>query len=434
MKPVEEVTACVVDYGSFIYLARRLAETMQKVYYYSPFEQEFLGVNRCVIGDGFGDIERLDNPLCPDVLPEIDLFVFPDIGYGSLQHHLKGMGKAVWGSMGADELELIRTKFIATVKKLGMPMVPSVTVKGLGALWEHLQGVDNKWIKVNRFRDDMETWKHFNAQYTARKLEELAKKWGPLKEEITFVVQDEIEDAQEIGFDGWCVDGFYPPESFQGYEKKNELYLGAKLAYDRLPEQVQYVNQKFAAILADYGYRNFWATELRVQGDTPYFIDPTARMPGQTGEQLLRTCKNLPEIIWQGAHGELVAPVWAHTHAAEATMHYTAAAAEDWKTLAVPDEAEPWTMLYHCCKLDGAYHFPPHKSDELGIVMGVGGSTKAAIEDLYSHIELFKDAPVSFHTNEFPDLIVQIDEAEKKGLEFSPTPTPDPEEVLEIKG
>lgn len=434
MKTVEEVTACVIDSGTFVPLARRMAETMQKVYYYSPFEQEFLSAARCVIGDGIGgNVQRLDHPLCPEVFPEIDLFIFPDIGFGGMQKHLRGLGKAVWGSMGADELELLRTKFVALLEKLDMPLVNTLTIRGLTDLWEHLQGVENKWIKVNRFRDDMETWKHINADYSARKIEALAHQWGPIKDEIVFVVQDAIEDAQELGYDGWCIDGMFPDETFQGYEKKNELYLGSMRPNSQLPEQVKYVNQQFAPVLAEYGYRNFWATELRIKGDTPYFIDPTARMPGQTGEQLLRTCANLPEIIWRGAHGEIVPPEWTATHAAEATMHYTESDPETWKTLEVPPSVEKWTMLYRYCRLDGLYHFPPAKCDELGIVMGLDNNVKASIESLYEHIAEFKDAPVSFHTEGFVDLIAQIEDAESKGMEFSDKPLPEPEEAIEIK-
>lgn len=74
LKPVEEVSCVVVDYGSFESLADKLAETMETVYYYSPFEQEYRDINRCVIGEGLENVIRLDDPLEPDVLEQIDLF------------------------------------------------------------------------------------------------------------------------------------------------------------------------------------------------------------------------------------------------------------------------------------------------------------------------------------------------------------------------
>src|SRR5271168_4807113 len=99
MKKVNDVVAAVVDYGTFISVADKLAETMKKVYYFSPYETEYQDVRDCIKGEGLDKAERLDELLDPDKLDEIDLFVFPDIGFGGLQRLLRKMGKAVWGHM-----------------------------------------------------------------------------------------------------------------------------------------------------------------------------------------------------------------------------------------------------------------------------------------------------------------------------------------------
>src|SRR5271156_1381335 len=99
VKPVQDVRACVIDYGTFIDVAAKLGETMAKVYYHSPVDQEYQNVRDCVLGEGLENVERLDDLF--DKLDEIDLFVFPDIGFGSLQRHLRSRGKAVWGHQGA---------------------------------------------------------------------------------------------------------------------------------------------------------------------------------------------------------------------------------------------------------------------------------------------------------------------------------------------
>jgi len=52
MKPVENVTCAVVDYGNFLSLADKLGETYKKVYYYTPFETEYRDISRCVTGYG----------------------------------------------------------------------------------------------------------------------------------------------------------------------------------------------------------------------------------------------------------------------------------------------------------------------------------------------------------------------------------------------
>lgn len=430
MKDISEIVACVVDAGTFVTLAEKIGEKTSETYYYSPFEQEYLGVERCIIGDNLTQITRMDDFLDPDILDTIDLFVFPDIGYAGLQRHLKSLGKMVWGSMGASDLELFRTKFLKVLKTVGLPIINSEKIVGVTDLGEHLKQVKNKWVKINRYRDNMETWHHIDYQHSQRELEHLSQLFGPVKENVIFVVQDDIETDVEIGYDGWIIDGQFPESSFQGYEKKNQLYLGSLMPYDKLPEGVREVNEKFAPILAEMGYRNFFATEIRVKDDVPYFIDPTPRMAGQTMEQLLETCDNLPEVILAGAQGQVLQPKFNCEFAAEATLHYTAGGENQWKTFRVPDEVSPWVKLYRYCFCDGAYQFPPHKSDEVGVVLGTGDTIEAAIDHLKENFEAMKGEPVTIDIAGFVDLLNAIKSAEDAGIEFTDQPIPESSVVL----
>lgn len=443
MKPIEDIVACVIDYGSFISLADCMARKCRKVYYHSPAEQEYLGIERSVIGDGFLTFERLDDPLQPKALKEIDLWIFPDIGYGGFQRHLRhDLGKLVFGSMGASDLELARTKFLDVLKEVGLPVVHTEEVIGLTRLASLLKKVERKHVKINYFRENMETWKHRDYFNSERELERLSTVFGPLKEFIRFVVQDEIVDEPgspvvEIGYDGWMItspDGEpqFPASSFQGYELKNELYLGSELPAEEQPESVRYVNEKFAPVLAKYGYRNFWATEIREKNGVPNFIDPTARMAGQTMEHLLETCTNLPEVILAGAQGVVIQPQFSAKFAAEATMHYKSAnAGEAWKSFRVPEEIQRWVKMYHCCFADDAYQYPPYKLDELGVVVGNGDTVEAAIDNLKEHFDALKDEPVSIEMSGFADLIKEIKTAQKEGIKFSDSPLPKPTIALE---
>ncbi len=429
MKDASEVTCLVVDAGTFIPLAEKLSETFKKQYYYSPYESEYLSVDRCVIGDGLPTVERLDEFLDPKVFDTIDLFVFPDIGFGGLQRHLRSLGKAVWGSMGFSDYELYRTQFLKLLKETGLPIIPYEVKRGITELDNHLRSVENKWIKVNRYRGDMETWKHIDYAHSIPMLDHLRVTFGGVQELVTFVVQDDIETDVEIGYDGWCVDGEFPESSFQGYEKKNQLYLGSLKSYDDLPDEVKFVNEKMSPTMKRFGYRNFWATEIRIKDGTPFFIDPTPRMPGQTGEQLLESCSNLPTVIWEGANGILTKPEFIFSHVAEATLHYTAGS-DGWKIFALPKESEKWVKLYQFCIVNGLHKFPPSKIDELGVVLGGGESTEEALDHLKENFEAIKDEPVSIELSGFDELAGQIEEAEKVGIEFSNEPLPSTEEVL----
>jgi len=432
MKSTQEVHALVWDFGTFISLAETMAEQMEKVWIYTPFEKEFLDARDCCKGDGLPRVERTDEPLDPDFLKTIDLVVFPDLHFAGHQRLLRSMGKAVWGAFGAGDLELYRTRFIDTLDKLGLPHVKSVTIRGLSKLSEHLKKTKNKWVKLNRFRENMETWHHIDFVHSQRMLQKLAVAFGPIADYVVFVVQDDIESDAEIGYDGWCVRGEFPESSFQGYEKKNELYLGSRLDYKELPEEVRAVNEAFSPVLADYGYQNFWATEIRKKGDKSYFIDPTARMPGQTGEQLMSTCKNLPDVMWKGANGELGKPDFVSQFAMEATLHYKDWEPGDWKTLVIPDEVSPWFKPYHYMMADGAYHFPPHRNDEVGVIIGQGDTIEDAWNHLNANLELLKDEPVCANTKEFADLLASVKSAEEQGMTFAPNEEiPEPELAIQ---
>ena len=425
MKDFKEITAVISDYGTFQSLAVRLAKDYKKVYYHTPIDDEYRNVKDCVIGDGLEGVERLDELVTPDTMKEIDLWIFPDIGWGGLQKYLRSIGKAVWGSMGADEYELYRTRFLSLLKKIGLPVIHSEKVVGLTNLIEYLKDKKNKWVKINRYRENMETWHHLDYEHSQRMFEYLALEFGGVKDFVTFVVQDHIESTQELGYDGWNISGQYPESSYQGYEKKNELYLGTELSYKDTPDEIKVVCKAFAPLFEEIGYRNFASFEVIVKDKISYCIDPTFRLPGQTGEQLLETCSNLAEVIWRGANGELIKPKFDFKFAVEATIHYTENS-DIWKTIRVPKEVERWVKLYHYCIVDGAYQFPESKNDELGVLLGVGNSIEGAIERLKKNLELLKDEPICCHLQGMTDLLEEAKAAKEQGIKFAekvPSPT-----------
>lgn len=437
LKPVEDVVACVVDYGTFIPIAEKLAETMRRVYYYSPFEIEYQDVRDYSKGFGLDHVEKLDELFDERAFNRIDLFVFPDIGFGALQRHLRSQGFAVWGHLGATELELNRDFFLNVLESVGLPVIPYEKVVGLNALKDHLRGVDGrKWIKINRFRNNMDTWRFDDYESSEDYLESLSVQFGAMRDHVIFIVQDDMESEIEIGYDGWCIDGQYPPQSWQGYEKKNELYLGSVLSTEALPPEIRLVNEAMAPVLAQYGYRGWWATEIRKGPDgLPYFIDPTPRMPGQTGEHQLETMANFADVIWRGANGIVVPPDFAYQYVVEATIHFDpnktdATIVDPWKSLQVPTEIAPWFKGYHYSRVNGVYKFGNRGSDEVGVLCGVGNSIKEAIDHLHDNLRAMKELPVHANPEGFADLLKAVKKAEKQGVNFGGGKIPAPESVL----
>lgn len=425
----------VIDSGTFAALAERLSRDVQ-ISYYSPFEQEYLGLERCCLGDGFDSFERVEEYMDPDHFNSVTRWVFPDLGFQGFQKYLRSLGKPVWGSFSAMDFEWSRTRFLKMVESIGLPIAPYTVIRGLDNLREHLKTVERKWVKINRYRDNAETWFHSDYEHSLGELDREAVEFGPLSNGIVYVVQDEIKGTDdspviEIGYDGWCIDGKFPKSSFAGFEAKNELYLGSLMDYDKLSDEVRGVNDAISSLLKEAGYRNFFATEIRVKDGVPYFIDITPRMAGQTQEHLLETCTNLTEVIRGGSEGELIVPEFSHQFAAEATMHYkTQNESEGWKTIRVPKESREWFKLYRCCYYDDAFQFPKGRNDELGVVIGLGDTIEESIDNLKENFESVKDEPVSIEVAGFADLLEQIKDAEKEGVEFSDQAVPKPEIAL----
>jgi hypothetical protein len=432
MKDAKEVVACVIDYGYFISLADKLSETFDTVYYYSPFEHEYLNLNDCVVGDGLDRVERMDEFFAPEIFDTIDLFIFPDIGFAPLQQHLRSLGKAVWGSFETTELEMVRTKFLEVMKELGLPLAKHTIAEGITELADHLRKVDDKWIKIDRYRGVMETWHHRDWQHSERELERLALTLGAAKEYVTFVIQDPIPTDIELGYDGWCVDGEFPFSSFQGYENKNELYIGALKKYSDIPKEIQMVNEAFDPILTKAGYRNFLATEVRIKDKEPYFIDPTFRMPGQTGEQLLETCSNLADVVWHGANGQVLEPKFKYKFSVSATLHYDALPADQWRVLNVPEKVRQWVKLMYYCQINDVFHIIPSLKDEVGVVLGVGNTIQETFAHLKKNLDILSVEPISCQLDGFFDLLDSIRAAEKRGMKFSDQRTPTDQEILKL--
>ena len=430
-KNVNDVSALVYDHGLFTELAIRLARDFKRVLYYTPWEKSFPTISDSIIGDGFRSIERVDEIW--SILPDVDLAVFPDIMNSGLQLHLESMGIPVWGSRKGDKLELQRAKFLKTVDEAGLPVGKWRHVVGISNLRDILNGEEDVYVKISKYRGVSETWHHQNMKLSEPILDHLAVKLGSAKEIIPFVVCDAIPADLEVGFDGFCIDGQFPKIALQGWERKDLSYIASVQNYEDLPKQVVQVNEAMAPLLKDFRYRNFWSTEIRITDDgTPYFIDPTCRCPSPATEAQLELYDNLGEIIWEGAHGNLVDPNPVAKFAVEAMIYHNEDA-DGWRSMEIPDEVRQWVKLYRVCKINGAYHIPPgeNKMDEIGAVVGIGDTIKEAIDHLHETVEELKDQPVAIRTEALYDALTEIQEAEKKGIEFTEQEVPKPETALQ---
>lgn len=430
MSDVADTVCLVIDHGLFIPFARRLAKSFKRVYYYCPNEEGFPTINKCIIGDGFPDIIKCDDIW--KVMRGVSLVAFPDIGFSGLQLELEKQGKPVWGSRDADSLEIYRQKFHRILEKTGLPVPKFVVVKGLNALREHLKDVEDKYIKISRYRGSLETthWRSWSLDEGF--LDVLAVRFGPAKELIPFLVFDNIETDLEIGSDTYTVDGKWPSLMLNGLEHKDKGYIGAVTERGDMPKQLTDVLNAFGPVLAEYRCRNQWSTEVRVKDGKGYFTDPTPRGGLPSTASQLALWSNFPEIVLAGAHGELIDPIPTGRYSAEC-MITGKSKKEQWPAVEIPKELEEWTAFGNCCQIDGRLVFPSDDSygDDLGWLVAVGDTLEQVIDNLKAHADILPDG-LEANTDAMVDLLVEAIKAEKEGIEFGSETIPRPESALNV--
>jgi hypothetical protein len=436
MKEASEVTALVFDHGLFIPVARRLAKKFKRVLYTTPWAKGFTTINDCVIGDGFGDIERVD-----DFWPmkkEIDMFVFPDIQHAGLQLELEAQGFPVWGSRNGDSLEIYRQKFHRILGELGLDVPKFEPVLGLDRLREHLRDKEDKYIKISKHRGTLETTHWRNWDLDEGTLDYWAVKLGPAKNKVTFYVFDAIDTPLEIGGDTYNIRGQWPSLMLHGDERKDRGYLGAVTARADMPEQVQEILSAFGPELGKYGYINQWSMEVRVKDEHSFFIDPCCRggLPS-TGAQLM-VWENWPEIVLAGAHGELVEPEAQAMFAAECVLTMKtahAAGASLWGKTRIREELAEWVKFGGCCEIDGAICFPPDDShgEEVGWLIATGDTIRETIQTMQERAKLLPDG-LTAGVDSLGELLTEIRQAEAEGIAFTPQRVPGPEILLSENG
>jgi hypothetical protein len=432
VKDASQITACLVDHGVFFGLAQQLSRTYKRVLYHnSGWERGSSSTRDGTVGDGFDEVE-----LCMDIWKmkdDIDLFIFPDVEHSGLQLELESQGKLVWGSRDGDSIELLRKKFLDVIESVGLEVPKYEIVKGLSNLRTVLKNTEDKYIKISRWRADMETWHHINYELSRGELDKLAMKWGPLQDEIQFLVFDPIETDLEVGYDGYNIDGWFPNTAVHGIEKKSKGYIGAIQDYDDLPEQVREVNEKMSPVLKKFRYRNFLSTEIRIQPDSFKFIDPTQRAGNPSGDaQFLLYKKNLPEIILAGAAGEVVEPEVDKKFCAQVMITHEDPV-DQWREIQVPDEVSEYVRLFSPVKVGDVIGISPSSNTgtTIGSVLGEGDTIEEAIEHVKSNAEKLKHNHIDINTDCLMDVLKDIQSARDQGVEMTSEEIPEPATVIE---
>lgn len=426
-------TVCFIDNGLFVDFARVIGAQCKKAYYWTPWQSAFPSSNSLLPGDGFDELERVI--WLWDAIEKSDLVIVMDVYFGDLTAFLRKRGIPVWGGGPAEWIELNRWKFKRTLKERNMPVAHSELVIGVEALRKYLQRHENVWVKVSLTRGDAETFHSPNYEVIEPRIDELEYRLGAKKSLMQFVVENSIDDAVELGYDGWSVDGKWPVRSFSGLERKDVSFIGRVVEYRELPEFMRQANEKISDIFAQNQYRGWYSSELRLKknGDA-YLIDPCARLPSPPNEIEQEIFSNWAQIVSEGAAGRLAEPKTVSLYGVAAMLH-SSWANSNWLPLRFPSSISRWVKLRNHCRIDGIDYFVPQPGaslPEIGAVIGLGETLEGALEHLAENAGQLSAYNLETKLTDIPSALREIEQYEDWGYSFSDDPLPSDQDVQEI--
>jgi hypothetical protein len=204
LKDPSEVVALVVGGGLSVEIALKLAKTFSTVYYCVPCKFASANVRLAQIGCGMDDIEVVDS-IYGSHFDDVDLFVFPDTGFGAEQEHLVKCGKTVWGARTGECMELQREGMKEILSALDLPVGEFSHVKGMDNLRAFLKENEDVWVKSDKYRGAFETFYSKNYKMVEPKLDEVEFKLGAFKRLIEFTVEKNLPDRVEVGTNCWAI-------------------------------------------------------------------------------------------------------------------------------------------------------------------------------------------------------------------------------------
>lgn len=382
---IKDKNVLVIDNGLFTDFAYRLTKYFNKVFYYTNWVNAFPVLNERIIGYGLDGVIRID-----DIFKEtdiysldiIDLFVFPDVGFGGLQKYLYNSNKNVWGALLGEEIELYRYAIKEKYSEVGLLLKDYKRVVGTKKLREELTNSKGiKIVKISKYRGVMETFIHKNIDMTNILIDKIEYQLGALKDIFEFIIEDYIEKDVEYGYDGYVVNGQYPKKSIYGYEDKGLSYIMTILNYEDIEEGVRNVNDKLKPILREYNYNGFFSTEIiRDKSGKDYLIDFTARNGSPPSELYTTMMTNLGDVIYYGSIGELIEPKYISNFGMQLKLH-SEFALKNYYNIYFDNSIRDNIFLPYSCKINDKYYIVPQEfcNNYVGSIVVYGESVSECI-------------------------------------------------------
>jgi hypothetical protein len=258
------------------------------------------------IGHGFENLKKVGkngNPLLFwDHVADAQCVVNMDVHMNDALEFIKKIypEKSVFGAGRGEKIEADRIFLKKMIDALGLDQVPHRVIKGLTALKEYVGNNPDKYVKLNIWRGDAESFHAKSLEFNKADFLKLEMTLGPGAEEMLFVVEDMIDAVAEIGYDG-SFNGFdYADKCFVGIEYLKNLYVSRVFNYEEIPAPIGDTMEALAPVLEKLDFRGFISTEERIVSLNKHFlIDICSRAPSPLSALYPVFVKNFPEWIYK---------------------------------------------------------------------------------------------------------------------------------------
>ena len=180
------------------------------------------------------------------------------------------------------------------------------------------------------------------------------------------------------------------------------------------------VNKKLSPIFARYEYSGLYSSEVRITKEkVGYLIDPCCRAGSPPSEVYVEIYSNWPEIVWGGAHGEVVTPKAVCKYGVE-LMIESSWAEEHWQAVEVPKELRKWVKWKHPCVLQGQEYVIPNeqKIGLIGAVVAVDDTIQGAIKKCLAYRKEVKGYCLQSDEQALEMAVKEVEKAKKVGVVF----------------
>jgi hypothetical protein len=422
---LKDKTLGYVDFGNNIDIAMRLAreeDGFGKVKYFCSWQSAYPKYDPYVVGYGVNTIlpnfEQVHSIF--DMMPDVDIWMFPDLYMGDIQSWLRENGHLVFGAGRGEDMELHRDKMKVHLQELGLPVNKWESIEGLDALRKHLEEHNDLWVKTNMFRGAMESFHHDEYKLTKPRLDRFEHTLGVYKERQKFIVEASIDNSIDFAIDMITADGKYPLKSLMGCEVKNQAYAGIFTDVSKAPKGVLDVHDKLSKTLRQYQYRSFISLECRITKDgTAYMLDPCCRAPQPPSSLYIEMYDNFPQLVWDTASGDTPQIKSKYKYGVQLIIKSEFSTKEP-QAIYFPDEIKNFVKVKNLCIQDGVYWYIPqeHEMAECAAVIGMGQTLKEAKKECLDRADMIKGDGIFIEKEGLDKIDKDIEQLVKFGIKI----------------